>query len=161
MPGPQDRRDVERRADVLVYTTAVLEHDVEVTGPVGLTLYGSTSAPDTDFTGTLVDVHPDGRAIIICEGIVRARFRDSLTAPSPIEPGTVYEYKVDLWETSNVFKAGHRIRLEVSSSNFPRFDRNLNTGHRPGMDAEVRVAEQTVYHDSPHPSHITLPVIPL
>ena len=159
--GPQDRRDVERRADVLVYTTAVLEHDVEVTGPVGLTLYGSTSAPDTDFTGTLVDVHPDGRAIIICEGIVRARFRDSLTAPSPIDPGTVHEYKVDLWETSNVFKAGHRIRLEVSSSNFPRFDRNLNTGHRPGMDAEVRMAEQTVYHDSQHPSHITLPVIPL
>ena len=158
--GPQDRWPVERRADVLVYTTAPLESDVEVTGPVRLTLHTASSAPDTDFTGTLVDVHPDGRAIVICEGIVRARFRDSVTAPSLIEPGRVYELGVDMWETSNVFTAGHRIRVEVSSSNFPRFDRNLNTGHRPGMDSEMRVADQAVYHDAQRPSHITLPVIP-
>ncbi|MDP6402261.1 MAG: CocE/NonD family hydrolase, partial [SAR202 cluster bacterium] len=97
------------------------------------------------------DVHPRGMAIIICEGIARARFRDSLTAPSLIEPGTAYEFHIDLWETSNVFKAGHQIRLEVSSSNFPRFDRNLNAGHLPGMDAEMRVADQTVYHDARRP----------
>ena len=158
--GPWDRRPVERRDDVLVYTATPLERDVEVTGPIELTLYASSSAADTDFTGTLVDVHPDGNAIIICEGLLRARFRDSIEEPTPIEPGKVYEFRVDMWETSNVFKAGHCIRLEVSSSNFPRFDRNLNTGNRPGMDTEMRVAYQTIYHDSERRSHLTLPIIP-
>ena len=158
--GPLDRRPVERRNDVLVYNTAPLAADLEVTGPIRFTVHAASTAPDTDFTATLVDVHPGGMAIIICEGIVRARFRDSLREPSLIEPGTVYEFNIDLWETSNVFNQGHRIRLEVSSSNFPRFDRNLNTGHRPGMDAEIRVAEQTIYHDTDRPSHLTLPVIP-
>ena len=158
--GPWDRRPVERRGDVLVYTTEPLERDVEVTGPISLTLFASSSAPDTDFSGALVDVHPDGKAIIICEGLLRARFRDSMETPALMEPGNVYELTVDMWETSNLFKAGHRIRLEVSSSNFPRFDRNLNTGHRPGMDAEMRVAEQTIYHDAQRPSHLTLPVVP-
>ena len=157
---PRDRRSVERRDDVLVYSTEPLEEDVEVTGSAELTLYASSSAPDTDFTGTLVDVHPNGKAIIITEGIVRARFRESYEEPTLIEPGQVYEYRFRLWETSNLFKAGHRIRLEVSSSNFPRFDRNQNTGHQPGMDAEVQVARQTIYHDADHPSQITLPVIP-
>ena len=127
---------------------------------MGLTLYAASSAPDTDFTATLADVHPGGMAIQICEGIVRASFRESFEDPTPIEPGAVYEYRISLWETSNVFKAGHSIRLEISSSNFPRFDRNLNTGHIPGMDAEMRVANQTVYHEAQYPSHITLPVIP-
>ena len=158
--GPWDRRPVERRGDVLVYTTEPLERDVEVTGPVSLTLFASSSAPDTDFSGALVDVYPDGKAIIICEGLLRARFRDSMETPALMDPGKVYELTVDMWETSNVFKAGHRIRLEVSSSNFPRFDRNLNTGHRPGMDAEMMVAEQTIYHDAQRPPHLTLPVIP-
>ena len=158
--GPQDRRSVEAREDVLVYTSEPLTADVEVTGPIVLTLHAASSAPDTDFTGTLVDVHPDSKAIIICEGIIRARSRESVTTPTLIEPGEVHEYTVDLWETSNVFKAGHRIRVEVSSSNFPRYDRNPNTGHRPGMDAETHVAEQTVYHDRRRPSHIALPVIP-
>ena len=157
--GPLDRRPIERRDDVLVYTTEPLEHDVEATGPVSLTLYAASSARDTDFTAALVDVHPDGRAIILCEGIVRARFRDSVERPVLMEPGTVYELRIDLWETSNVFKAGHRIRLDVSSSNFPRFDRNLNTGHQPGIDAEIAVAEQTVYHDAEWRSRLTLPVI--
>ena len=133
---------------------------MEVTGPVSLALYVSTSAQDTDFTGTLVDVHPDGKAIIICEGIVRTRFRESIQHPTLIEPGQVYRLSIDMWETSNVFKAGHRIRLEVSSSNFPRFDRNLNTGHHPGIDADIFVAEQTVYHDEERPSHLVLPVFP-
>ena len=158
--GPWDRRELEQRDDVLVYTTGPLERDTEVTGPVSLTLYASSSAPDTDFTGTLVDVHPDGKAIIICEGVLRCRFRDSVEQPTLMEPGHVYELRIDMWETSNVFKTAHRIRLEVSSSNFPRFDRNLNTGHQPGMDAEMQVAEQTVYHDARRPSHVTLPVIP-
>ena len=158
--GALDRQPVERRDDVLVYTTAPLTHDLEVTGPVSLVLHASSSAPDTDFTAALVDVHPDGKAIVICEGIVRARFRESIELPELIEPGRVYAFNVDMWETSNVFKAGHRVRLEVSSSNFPRFDRNLNTGHRPGVDAEMRVAEQTVYHDSERPSRLVLPVIP-
>ena len=158
--GPWDRRPVERRDDVLVYSTEPLERDVEVTGPVTLTLFASSSAPDTDFTGTLVDVHPDGRAIILCEGLLRARFRESIESPTLLEPGKVYELSVKIWETSNLFKKGHRIRLEVSSSNFPRFDRNLNTGNAPGLDAEMAVAEQAVFHDSARPSHLTLPVIP-
>ena len=158
--GGQDRRPVEHRDDVLVYTSEPLEGDLEVTGPVTMTLYASSTAPDTDFTATLVDVHPDGRAINICEGLRRARFRDSIEEPMLIEPGRAYQYEIDLWETSNVFKMGHRLRVEVSSSNFPRFDRNLNTGHQPGIDADIQVAGQTVYHDSLRPSHITLPVIP-
>ena len=158
--GPHDRRPVERRDDVLVYTSQPLEQDLEVTGPVTATLYASSSARDTDFAATLVDVHPDGRAINICEGLLRARFRESIEEPTLIEPGRVYEYPIDMWETSNVFKVGHRLRVEVSSSNFPRFDRNPNTGNRPGMDAEMQVADQTVYHGGEYASHITLPVIP-
>ena len=158
--GPKDRRPLERRDDVLVYSTAPLASDLEVTGPVEMTLYAASSAPDTDFTATLVDVHPGGEAIHICEGIVRARFRESYEEPTLIEPDSIYEYRISLWETSNVFKTGHRIRVEISSSNFPRFDRNLNTGHTPGMDAEMQPAHQTLYHEVQYASHITLPVIP-
>ena len=158
--GPKDRRSVERRDDVLVYTTEPLAEDLEVTGAPELVLHAASSAPDTDFTATLVDVHPSGKAIHICEGIVRARFRESYTQPSLVEPGTIYEYRIRLWETSNVFAAGHCIRLEVSSSNFPRFDRNLNTGEDTGLGTRMAVARQTVLHDGAHPSHIVLPVIP-
>jgi putative CocE/NonD family hydrolase len=158
--GPRDRRPAERRDDVLVYTSEVLREDLEVTGPIEMTLYAASSAPDTDFTATLVDVHPDGMAINITEGIVRARFRESLENPSLIQPGQVYEYKILVWETSNVFKAGHRIRVEVSSSNFPRLARNLNTGEHPGEDASMQVANQTIHHSSQYASRITLPIIP-
>ena len=158
--GPMDRRPVERRPDVLVYMTEPLDQDVEVTGPITLTLFASSNAPDTDFTGTLVDVHPDGKAISLCEGLMRARYRESVEEPTLITPGEVYEFKVDMWETSNLFKAGHRIRLDISSSNFPRFDRNMNTGARPGFDTEMKVADQTIYHDAQRPSRLTLPVIP-
>lgn len=161
--GPWDRRPIEHRNDVLVYTSEPLESDLEVTGPLIVTLYASSSAPDTDFGGTLVDVHPDGKAIIIAEGMLRARFRESWDPPvnpKRMKPGEVYAFPIDLWHTSNVFKAGHRIRLEISSSNFPRFDRNLNTGHQPGMDTEKQIAKQTIYHDAERPSHILLPVIP-
>ena len=107
-----------------------------------------------------MDVHPDGRALNICEGLIRARFRASIESPTLIEPGQTYEYTIDMWETSNVFKKGHRIRVEVTSSNFPRFDRNLNTGNRPGMDAEMFEANQVVHFGGQYPSHVTLPVIP-
>ena len=125
-----------------------------------LKLFAASSAPDTDFTAKLVDVRPDGYAQNIAEGVVRARFRESLEFPTLIQPERVYEYTIDLWSTSHVFKAGHRLRLEVSSSNFPRYDRNQNTGHELGADAEIRPAQQTVFHDDRFPSHLLLPVIP-
>jgi len=158
--GPRDRRTVQQRPDVLVYTTAPLEADLEVTGPVELTLYAASSAVDTDFTATLTDVHPDGAAIHICEGIRGVTFRDSLENPTPIEPGKIYRYTISLWETSMVVKRGHRIRLEISSSNFPRYARNQNTGLPLGASAEVKTARQTVYHDAEHATHLLLPVIP-
>ena len=159
-PGAYDQRGVEARPDVLVYTTSVLEHDVEVTGPLEVHLWAATSAPDTDFTAKLVDVGPCGYARNIQDGIIRARYRKSITQAEPIRPGEVTEYTIGLGATSNVFKAGHRIRLEISSSNFPRFDRNPNTGYAIGEDSELRTALQTVLHDAECPSHIVLPVIP-
>jgi len=138
--GPRDRRDVERRPDVLVYSTDPFETDIEVTGPIAVELWASTDAKDTDWTAALVDVFPDGRAIILCEGICRARYRDEMAAPLLIAPNTPTPFRIDLWSTSNAFLAGHRIRLEISSSNFPRFDRNLNTGGRVGFETESTMA---------------------
>jgi putative CocE/NonD family hydrolase len=151
---------MERRDDVLVYTSAPLREDLEVTGPIDLVLHAASSAPDTDFTATLVDVHPQGKAIVLCEGIVRARFRESVEHPTLIEPGGVYTYRISLWETSNLFRAGHRIRLEVSSSNFPRFDRNLNTGESQAYGEAIQVANQTVFHNAAYPSRLILPIMP-
>jgi uncharacterized protein len=158
--GPRDQKTVEVRPDVLVYSTPPLDHDVEVTGPVTLDLFATSSAVDTDFTGKLVEVGPDGFARNLTEGILRARYRDSRTEAKPIEPGKAVEYKIDLWSTSNVFLKGHSIRLEVSSSNFPRFDRNLNTGKSAATDSDVVKATQTILHDADHPSALILPVIP-
>jgi len=158
--GPKDRRVRQERDDVLVYTSEPLEKDLEVTGPVELRLFAATSAVDTDFAATLTDVHADGRAIHVCEGMRGVTFRESLERPTPVEPGRVYEYSISLWETSMVFKAGHRIRLEVSSSNFPRYARNQNTGLPLGSSAEMKKAQQTVYHDAERPSRLILPIIP-
>lgn len=158
--GVLDQTKVEEREDVLVYTGDPLTSDLEVTGPILFKLFAASSAPDTDFTAKLVDLRPDGYAQNIAEGVIRARFRESLLYPTLITPGKMYEYTVDLWATSHVFKAGHRLRLEVSSSNFPRYDRNPNTGHDFGVDAELRTAEQTIFHDGRYPSHLILPVIP-
>ena len=158
--GPRDQQQVEWRPDVLVYTSPVLEEAVEVTGPVKMTLYAASDAPDTDFTAKLVDVSPNGTAINVAQGIIRARYRDSWEEPTLIEPGRIYEYAIDMWSTSNEFLKGHQIRVEVSSSNFPQFDRNPNTGSAFGADAETRVANQTIYHDTDHPSHIVLPIVP-
>jgi hypothetical protein len=157
-PGPQDQQKVESRQDVLVYSTPPLDADTEVTGQVTLDLFAKSTAVDTDFTGKLVDVAPDGTAINLTEGILRAEYRESREAAAPIEPGKVYEYKIDLWSTSNVFLKGHRIRVEVSSSNFPRFDRNLNTGKNDAVSAESVKATNTVLHDSAHPSALILPM---
>jgi len=158
--GPRDQKEVEARQDVLVYSTEPLANDVEVTGPVSLDLFAKSSAVDTDFTAKLVDVAADGTAINLTEGILRARFRESTKGtPKLLTPGEVFEYKIDLWSTSNVFLKGHRIRLEVSSSNFPRFDRNLNTGKDASTDATMVKATNTVLHDSAHPSALILLVV--
>ena len=157
--GSFEQGQIEAREDVLVYSTPPLQREVEVTGPVTVTLWAATSAVDTDFTAKLVDVCEDGCARNLTDGIIRARYRDSMSTASLLEPGRVYRYTIDLWATSNVFKAGHRIRVEISSSNFPRFDRNTNTGNLISQDTELKPALQTVLHNSEHPSHITLPIV--
>lgn len=156
---PIDQRKVEGRKDVLVYSTEILKRNLEVTGPVEVVLYASSSATNTDFTAKLVDVYPDGRAIRLCEGIIRASFRNPEAPPSAIQPNKIYKYNISLWSTSNLFKEGHQIRIEISSSNFPRFDRNLNTGIFPAMDTAYVKAEQTIYHNKEYKSCIILPVI--
>lgn len=159
-PGPRDQRAVENREDVLVYSTAPLPQDVEVTGPVTLTLFVNSSAVDTDFTGKLVDVAPDGFAKDLTEGILRMRYRDSQQHASLMNPGDTYQISLDLWSTSNVFLRGHSIRLELSSSNFPRFDRNLNTGEEIKFARRFVSATNTIYHDAQRPSALVLPIMP-
>jgi uncharacterized protein len=159
-PGPADQQALGSRQDVLVFSTPPLAGDIEVSGWLTLELFASTSAPDTDFTAVLVDVDPSGYARFLTDGIVRGRYRESTTAASPLEPGKIYTFSIDLWATSNVFKAGHRIRVYVSSSNFPRFDRNRNTGERILDATRSAKAHQTVYHDVEHPSALVLPVVP-
>ncbi len=158
--GVADQGAVEDRADVLAYTSEPLERDLEITGPIRVHLYASTSAVDTDFTAKLVDLRPDGYAQNLQDGIIRARYRTSVAQPSFVQPGQVYRYTIDLGSTSHVVKAGHRIRLDVSSSNFPRFDRNPNTGAALGVDDQLEAAQQTVHHSGLYPSHVELPVIP-
>ncbi|PKB68475.1 MAG: hypothetical protein BZY81_01735 [SAR202 cluster bacterium Io17-Chloro-G4] len=158
--GVADQRPVEDREDVLVYTTETLVRDTEVTGPIKAHIFAASSAVDTDFTAKLVDVRPDGYAHNIQDGIIRARYRNSKSEPALIEPGKVYEYVIDLWSTSHLFKTGHRMRLEISSSNFPRFDRNPNTGAPIGQDDRLEVASQSVHHREGYASHVVLPIIP-
>jgi len=159
--GPRDQRGIETRDDVLCYTSEPLERPTEVTGPVELVLFASSSARDTDFTAKLVDVYPSGRAESITDGILRARFRESLAKQVLMEPNQVYELHITVGATSQVFEAGHRIRLEVTSSNFPRFDRNTNTGGAIQTETEKDFVQAVnrVYHDSAHPSHLVLPII--
>ena len=158
--GPEDQTEIEKREDVLVYSTPALTEDVEVTGPVKLIIWASSSATDTDFTGKLVDVHPDGKAYNICDGICRARYRNGMETPTLLTPGKPERMEVDMWVTSNLFKRGHQIRLEVASSNFPRFDRNPNSGLPFGSDTKLLPATQHVLHDADHPTHLMLPIIP-
>jgi putative CocE/NonD family hydrolase len=160
LPGPADQRPNESRRDVLVYSTPPLAKDLEVTGFITAEIQAATSAADTDFTALLADVEPSGYARYIADGIVRARYRKSRERAEPVEPGRIETYSIDLWATSNVFKAGHSLRLYVSSSNFPRFDRNLNTGDAVATGERMVTAHQTVYHDAARPSALILPVVP-
>jgi uncharacterized protein len=165
-PGARDQREIEDRPDVLVYTSETLREDYTVLGPIHATVFAATSAPDTDFVVRLVDVYPDGRAIGVADGVIRASAREAFPAPGvtrpagakPVEPGRVYQYNVDLWATGITFRAGHRIRVHVTSSCFPRWDRNPNTGEGPDS-ARTEVARQRIFHDPERPSHVTLTVV--
>jgi uncharacterized protein len=157
--GPRDQRPAESRDDVLVYSAPAFAQDTEVTGPVSLEFYATSSAVDTDFTAKLVDVGPDGYAQNLTEGIIRARYRDSPETPTLMKPGQIYKFTIDLLSTSNVFLKGHALRLEVSSSNFPRFDRNMNTGEEQATARKSIPATNVIYHDAGHPSALVLPII--
>lgn len=158
--APGDQRDIEKREDVLVYSSDPLSAPLEVTGPISLVLWAASSAPDTDFTAKLVDVFPDGTARALSDGILRVRYREGPTAPILLTPGQATRLVIDVGATANVFLTGHRIRLEVSSSNFPRFDRNPNTAAAFGEESHPQPAHQTIFHDGPRPSHLVLPVVP-
>lgn len=170
--GPVDYQSIEGRQDVLVYTTEPLAADFELTGPVQAYIFASTSATDTDWTVRLLDVHPDGKSVSLCDGILRARFhtpaavRTAVTSPGQfeepelLEPGKIYKFMIEVGVLSAVFRAGHRLRVHISSSNFPRFDRNLNNGGELGIDPQIVIAQQQVFHDHEHASYLELPVIP-
>ncbi|MCL6444130.1 MAG: CocE/NonD family hydrolase, partial [Alicyclobacillus sp.] len=157
--GPDDYTPIHRRDDVLVYTSDPLTEALEVIGPVTVELYVSSSAPDTDFMAQLHDVWPNGYAQRLCDGMVRLRFRNGMDRPELLEPNTVVKVTIDCWYTAHVFKPGHRIRVHVTSSAFPKYDRNLNTGDPLGQTDTMAPAEQTVYHDAARPSAVILPVV--
>jgi hypothetical protein len=157
LKGAQDQAEAEKRDDVLVYSTEPLEEGIEVTGPVKMILYASSSATDTDFMVKLVDVYPNGKAINILDAGIRARFREGEENQSLIEPKKIYEYEINVGNTSNYFRTGHRIRIEISSSNFPRFDINSNLGG-VGKTGEYKMADQRIFHDEKHPSYLLIPV---
>jgi uncharacterized protein len=158
--GAFDQSPIEARADVLVYSTEPLKEDLEVIGPITLTLFAASSAPDTDFTAKLVDVSECGFARNLTDGIIRARYRESRSTPTLITPNKLYQFTIDLWSTANVFQAHHRVRLEISSSNYPRFDRNPNTPHDLYTNPETQPAMQTIIHDRSFSSYLTLPIVP-
>ena len=155
--GVYNQREVEERC--LTFTSEPMSAELEVTGHVKAVIYGMSSAPDTDWVVRVTDVHPDGYSRLVCDGILRARYRDSFEEPTPLSPGQVYKFEIDLWATSNAFLPGHRVRVSVTSSCFPRFDRNLNTGGPIHREAVGQVAINTVFHDSARPSHVVLPVV--
>jgi len=156
--GPKDYRPIEGR--VLTYTSEVLEDDLTVVGPVKAVLYGMSSAPDTDWVVRLCDVWPDGRSMWVCEGILRARYRNSFEQEELMVPGQLYRFEVDMWATAQVFQAGHRLRVQVTSSDFPWYERNLNTGGPFADEVCGQMAVNTVFHDAARPSHVVLPVMP-
>ena len=160
-PGPYDQRPIEERDDVLVFTSEPLEVPLQVTGRLRMKLFAASSCPDTDFVARLTDVFPDGRSINIAEGIIRVRYRESIYGePVLMEPGEVYEFAIDMQITSNVFQRGHRLRVDVTSSSWPLWDRNLNVAESPESATHWEVAEQQIFHEPAHPSHILLPVVP-
>lgn len=159
--GPKDQRPLAKRDDILVYTGEPLTQPLAIAGPVKMKLFAATDGPDTDWVVKLIDVHPNGFAMNIAEGILRARYRQGTDKLELLKAGEVYEYEVDLVGTANVFLPGHRVRVDVTSSHFPQFDRNPNTGEPFGSSSKVRVAKQTIYHTTARPSHILLPVVPV
>ncbi len=161
LAGPKDQRAIESRKDILVYTSDPVEQPIAIAGPVRMKLFSATDGPDTDWVVKLIDVHPNGAAYNICEGIIRARYRKGTDKMELLKPNEVYEYDIDLVGTANVFLPGHRIRVDVTSSHFPQFDRNPNTGDPFGSSTRIRVARQTIYHTAERASHIVLPVVPV
>jgi putative CocE/NonD family hydrolase len=159
--GPDDYSAVELRGDVLVYTGEQLDEPLQLIGPLRMVLHATSSAPDTDFVARLVDVHPSGFAQRLIDGLVRARFREGFDAERLLEPGQEVEYEIDLWHTAHVFLPGHRLRVEITSSAFPKYDRNLNTGESLSESTRMQTASQTVHHDALRPSHLLCPVVPL
>ncbi|MDX2030590.1 MAG: CocE/NonD family hydrolase [Blastocatellia bacterium] len=159
--GPRDQRPLAQRGDILVYNSEPLAQPLAIAGPVKMKLFAATDGPDTDWVVKLIDVHPNGFAMNVCEGILRARYRKGVSNPEMLTPNEVYEFEIDLVGTANVFLPGHRIRVDVTSSHFPQFDRNPNTGEAFGASARVRVAGQTIHHSAARASHILLPVVPL
>src|SRR3954447_4617279 len=166
-PGPFDQREIEARPDVLSYTSAPLQKPYAVLGAVSVTLFAASSAPDTDFIARLVDVQPDGPAFNVVDGIIRASTRDTYpepgvvrpAPPSPLQPDTPYSFCIDMWATGLTFLPGHRIRVDVTSSSHPRWDRNLNTGRSAYDSAETAVARQRIFHDPDRPSRLILTVV--
>lgn len=158
--GPFDQTPVEQRSDVLTFDSEPLPSDTEMTGPTTVTLWASSTAPDTDFVARLEAVSPDGRAMNLNNGIIRASMRDSLSDPTPLLPGQPYKFTIKIWPTSYQFPAGSKIRIAVSSSDYPQYAPNPNTGAPFGMDADSRPADQTIYVDAAHPSSVVLPIIP-
>ena len=158
--GSLDQRPVEEgRGDILIYTSDVLKRNVEIAGPVKVVLSASSSALDTDFTAKLIDVQPDGSALLILDGIIRGRYRNSMRKPIPLKPDQIENFIIDLGDISCLFKEGHRIQVDISSSNFPKYDRNLNSGKALYSDAEMFKAVNTIYHDIEHQSYIVLPIM--
>ncbi|MGW3955601.1 CocE/NonD family hydrolase [Streptomyces sp. NPDC004752] len=157
--GPVDQAAITTRCDVLSYTSEPLTEDLEVTGPVRALLWAATDGPDTDWVVKLCDVHPDGRILNVCDGILRASLRHGLDRPEPVTAGESLRYEIDLWATSMVFRAGHRLAVLVTSSDFPRYDRNPNTGELGVHAASGRPAKQRIHHDARRPSHLVLPVV--
>ncbi len=158
--GPDDYRPVERRDDVLAYTSEPLAADTRICGPIRARIYAASTARDTDFMVKLLDVWPNGYAQRLTDGMVRARFREGMDRPSLIEPGKIYSYSIDAWNTCQAFQQGHRIRLEIASSAFPKYDANPGTGEALGKTTRMQAAGQTLYHDREHPSHVVLPMVP-
>jgi len=157
LKGAQDQKDAEKREDVLVYSTEPLEKGIEITGPVKMILYASSSAIDTDYMVKMVDVFPSGKAYNILDAGLRARYRNGEDNPLLIESGIIYKYEIELGNTSNYFRKGHQIRIEITSSNFPRFDINSNLGGS-GKPGEYIIAEQKIFHNREFPSHLLIPI---
>jgi putative CocE/NonD family hydrolase len=158
--GPDDYSSIQLRNDVLVYVTSPLENDVEITGPIKLILFASSSAVDADFAALCFDLHPGGFAQRLTDSIVRARYRDGMKNPSLIEPGQIYKYEINLWHMSQVLFKGHRIGIQIASSAFPKFERNASTGENIATRTRLESAKQTIYHDKEHPSALILSIVP-